>query len=420
MQNDRQDPAPRTPSSLSRRALLEGSATLAAASALSAPARASAAAVQKPVLVQVFLRLGMDGLTAVVPYGDAALYRLRPRLAIQPPGPPNGARNLDGFFGLAPAAAPLLTPYGNGHLAVLHAAGSLDPTRSHFAAFERMEFADPSLPYGTLGQGWASRYLEETAAAATGPLRAIAADRSLPYTLREGAQTLPIPDFADFDFPGLALTSAQREAALVDAYSRRGPAVSAPALDTMTAFGLGGVDFVHYSPQNGAQYPNTTFGARMRNIAALIKAHTGVEMISIDFGMWDLHAALGPLNGSMAALLDELTRGLEAFYKDMLGNLDDYVLVCLSEFGRHARENSSAGADHGHGNAMFVMGGHVNGGRVIANWPGLSSNELDNGDLAITIDYRDVFAEILLQRLGVTDLAPIFPQYTYTRRGVIV
>jgi len=418
MHNEHNDSTPRSGSSFSRRALLSGSASLAAASALSRPAQA-ATGTPKPVLVQVFLRQGMDGLTTVVPYGDGEIYNLRPHLAIQPPGPPNGARNLDGFFGLAPAAAPLLTPYGNGHLAVVHASGSPDPTRSHFVAFERMEFADPSLPYNTLGMGWAARYLEETAAGATSTLRAIGVNSTLPYTLREGPKTLPVADFSDFNFPGLPVTSAQRQAAIIDTYARRKATIGAPALDTMTAFGLGGIDFDNYVPANGAQYPGTLFGSRMRNIAALIKGHIGVEVVSIDVQGWDLHANMGPLNGAMASLLDQLTRGLEAFYKDMLGNLDDYVLVCLSEFGRHASENGSAGVDHGHGNAMFVMGGHVNGGQVIANWPGLSPADLDNGDLAITIDYRDVFGEILLERMGVTDLTTIFPQYSYTSRGLI-
>lgn len=419
MHNEHNDSATGSASSLSRRALLGGSASLAAASALSQPIRAATAANPKPVLVQVFLRQGMDGLTTVVPYGDGEIYNLRPTLAIQPPGPPNGARDLDGFFGLAPAAAPLLTPYNNGHLAVVHASGSPDPTRSHFVSFERIEFADPTLPYAALGRGWAARYLAETAAGVTSPLRAIGVGNVLPHTLREGPKTLPVYNFADFRFPGLAFTSAQRQAAIIDTYTRRHPLVAAPALDTMTAFGLGGVDFAHYVPANGAQYASTSFGVRMRNIAALIKGHTGVEVISIDVGGWDLHANMGPLNGAMASLLDQLTRGLEAFYLDMLGNLDDYVLVCLSEFGRHASENGSSGVDHGHGNAMFVMGGHVNGGQVIANWPGLSASDLDNGDLAITIDYRDVFGEILTERMGITDLSTIFPQYTYTSRGVI-
>jgi uncharacterized protein (DUF1501 family) len=371
---------------LSRRALLGTSASFAAAAALPRTARAAGGGA-KPVLVQVFLRTGMDGLTTVVPYGDGDLYNLRPTLAIQPPGPSDGARDLDGFFGLAPAATPLLRPFNDGHLAIVHASGSLDPTRSHFEAFERMEYADPSVPSGQPSSGWAARYLIATQATATSALRGIGIGPFLPLTLNTAPQTLPIQRF-QITLPGRPETGALRQQALVDAYSLRRPVVAAPALDTIEAFSLGGIDFGAYMPENGAQYPNSPFGGRMRNIAALIKEEVGVEVISIDYDGWDLHAELGPIDGNMARLLDDLTRGLEAFYVDMLGHLDDYLLVCLSEFGRHAQENASAGVDHGHGNAMFVMG-DVNGGQVLADWPGLGPDALDQGDLAITIDYRD-------------------------------
>jgi uncharacterized protein (DUF1501 family) len=419
MKNDQHVSCPCDGSSFSRRALLGSSATLAAATALSGTARSSAGGGAKPVLVQVFLRGGMDALTMVVPYGDGDLYNLRPRLAIRPPGSANGAIDLDGFFGLAPAAAPLMTPYNAGRLAMVHAVGSTDTTRSHFQAYERLESGDPNRPYGSLTTGWGARYLIETAATATFDLRGISVANRVPQTLLGGPKTLPIANFADFDFPGIAVSSTQRLAAIIDTYSRRRPAVASPALDTINLFGFGGIDFVNYVPANGAQYPSSGFGARMRRIAALIKAELGVEAITLDIDGWDLHADLGPRDGAMALLMDDLARGLEAFYLDMLGNLDDYVLVVLSEFGRHARENGSRGVDHGHGGAMLVMGGNVNGGQVFASWPGLSDSDLDQGDLAITIDYRDILGEILVERLGVTDLAPIFPQHTLQPYGVI-
>lgn len=406
---------------ISRRTLLGSSASLAAATVLSGQASASSrGGSNKPVLVHVFLRNAMDGLTTVPPYGDGNLYVRRPSLAIQPPGPTNGARDLDGFFGLAPSAAPLLTPYSNGHLAVVHACGSDDTTRSHFEAFIRMESGDPTLPEGVITTGWITRYLQHTVAQATGELRAIGTGSLLPYTLRGASNTLPIPNLANFQFPGRVLTADRRQAAIEDTYSRRGAPVGTAALDTIAALGLGGIDFAGYIPENGAQYPSSALGGRMRNTAAVIKGAIGVEVVTIDVEGWDLHANLGPINGNMARLLDDLTSALEAFYLDLLGYLDDYVLVCISEFGRHVKANSSAGTDHGHGNAMFVMGGGVNGGQVIADWPGLGISDLDQGDLAITIDYRDIIGEVLLQHLGVTDLGAIFPQHVFTPRGVTV
>ena len=412
--------AERTGSAPSRRSLLGGSASLAAASLLAGQASASTRrSSPRPVIVQVFLRQAMDGLTTVVPHADGDLYAFRPTLAVPPPGATDGALDLDGFFGFAPAAAPLLTPFNDGNLIVVHACGSPDSTRSHFEAFARMEIADPSLPLGVLTTGWLTRYLQETAASATGGLRGVGAGNFLPYSLRGASKTLPVPNFEDFQFPGRAVSAGERQAAIFDAYARRHAPLSTTALDTIASFGLGGIDFAAYVPENGAVYPNTTYGTRLRNVAALIKGDIGLEVVNIDVEGWDLHANLGPLHGPMARLLDELTRGLEAFYLDLLGHLDDYVLVCLSEFGRHVPENASAGLDHGHGNAMFVMGGHVNGGQVLADWPGLSRAVLDNGDLAITIDYRDILGEVLIDRCGITNLAPIFPLHTYTSQGAI-
>ena len=400
--------------SLSRRALLGGSATLAA-TALSRSARAAPGGAVKPVLVQIFLRGGMDGLTAVAPYGDGDLYNLRPTLGIRPPGAAGGALDLDGFFGLAPAAAPLLTPYQDGHLTIVHACGSTDQTRSHFEAEKQMEYGE--LPPDAPLSGWAARYLVETRTPASRPLRGIGVGSSLPHSLLQAPQTLPMRTF-EVALPGVFATAVQRRDALIATYARRPALIAAPALDTIASIGFTNIDFDNYVPANGAQYPPSELGLRLRDIAALIKADAGVEVISLDVFGWDLHAEMRPLDGSMATLLDDLTRSLEAFYLDMLAQLDDYLLVCLSEFGRHAAENGSGGTDHGHGNAMFVMG-DVNGGQVIADWPGLSSADLDQGDLAITTDYRDILGEILVERLGVTDLTPICPQYALVPRGIV-
>lgn len=406
--------------SVSRRAVLGGTASLAAATLLSGPSTAAARRGSgRPMLVQVFLRGAMDGLTTVVPHADGDLYAWRPTLAVPPPGAVDGARDLDGFFGLAPAAAPLLTPYSDGHLLIVHAAGSTDPTRSHFDAFARMEFGDPGLPPGTVADGWIARLLAATAVQATSPLRAIGASDRLPYSLAGAARSLPIPDLAGFALPGLRRTAAERVLALAATYRRRTAPVGPAALDTLASFDLlADVDFAGHVPANGAVYPDSPLGARLRHTAALVKAGTGIEVVTLDVDGWDLHAELGPLDGNMARLLDDLTRSLEAFYLDLAAHLDEYVLVCLSEFGRRVEENASAGLDHGHGNALFVMGGGIRGGRVLADWPGLAADQLADGDLAITIDYRDVLGEVLLNRFGITDLSALFPQHAFTFHGV--
>ncbi len=412
---------------LSRREILGGSSALAAATLFGRTASATprvffgGGGSGRDTLVQVFLRGAMDGLTTVVPHGDGDYYVNRPTLAIPPPGQVDGALDLDGFFGLAPAAAPLLTPYNNGHLAIVHASGSPDPTRSHFDGFIRMEFGDPLLPPNSVTGGWLARYLIQMASLATGQLRGVMAGSILPLSFSGAPSTLPIPDFANFTFPGRAATAAQRVSLLGQAFAVVPAPVGTTALDTFASIDLiSGIDFAGYVPSGGAQYPDTLLGTQFKHTACLIKADVGVEAITIDSGGWDLHASLGPIDGYMAALLDELTRCIEAFYLD-LGSVNDRVtFVCLSEFGRRVAENSSLGTDHGHGNAMIVMGGGINGGQVLASWPGLAPGQLDEGDLAITIDYRDILGEILANRLGATDLTEIFPQHTFTTHGITV
>ncbi len=406
---------------LSRRSLLGGAGVLA--STLLAPRAAAqpARGTGRPVLVQVFLRGAMDGLTTVVPYADGDYYAARPTLSVPPPGGASGARDLDGFFGLAPAAAPLLTPWSNGHLALVHACGSSDPTRSHFDAMARMELGFPNLSPGLVDDGWITRALRQLAPSG-GPLRALGVGELLPLALAGAESALPVSDPASFLFPGRRETAPRRATRLAETHARHGGLVGGAGLGTLASIALlAEIDYGTYVPANGAEYPATPFGARLRSSAALIKARLGIEALTLDLDGWDLHAALGPLDGAMAAQLDELARGLEAFYLDLLAHLDDYVLVCLSEFGRRVAENASAGTDHGHGNALFVLGGGVNGGQVHGTWPGLAPAALDEGDLALTTDYRDVLGEILARRLGLgpAALAAVFPQHAFASVGVI-
>jgi len=410
----------------SRRQVLGGSTALAAASVLSSRAKAMPRAFFGPtsgsgrdVYVQIFLRGAMDGLTTLVPHGDGDLYVNRPTLAVPAPGQPGGAIDLDGFFGLAPAAAPLLTPYNNGHLAFVHACGSTDPTRSHFDAFARMEFGDPNLPPGQVTSGWIARYLNQVTEC--GLLRGVANGDIAPLSFAGAPRSLPVGDMANFSFPGNPGTAQARTNRMVTMYDDEPLPVGEGALNTFASINLmSQIDFAGYMPVNGAMYPNTILGTQMRNTAALIKAGQGVEIITLDVGGWDLHANLGPASGAMASLLDELTSSLEAFYLDMLAQIGDVVVVVQSEFGRRVAENASAGVDHGHGNVMMAMGGGINGGQVLGAWPGLAPGQLDSGDLAITTDYRDIMGEILSVRCGVTDLAALFPAHTFTTHGITV
>jgi uncharacterized protein (DUF1501 family) len=412
---------------LSRREFMaRGTAT---AVALSVPAwlprvTYAQSASSSDVLISIFLRGGADGLSLVPPFGDPSYYALRPTLAIPPPGSAaNPALNLDGFFGLPPAMAALLPVYQGGQLLIVHASGSTDPSRSHFDAQFFMEIGKPgdlNVVTGWLGRHLASRPPAKVDAA----LRGIGFNYGLPQTLVGAPDTLPIPDPANFGLSGSSSTRTQRLTWLGNAYQVERDPLRTAALNTQrTITTLSALNINGYVPAGGAVYPGGSFGTALRSTAALIRADMGVEAVQIDLGGWDTHSQQGPINGGMAVNMQQFAQAIAAFYVDMVyaNKINNVTLVATSEFGRVARENASQGTDHGHGNAMFVMGGQVRGGRVLTQWPGLADGQLyQNQDLQVTIDYRDILAETVLRRLGNTNLDLVFPGYTPVMRGVFL
>ncbi len=418
---DRERSAPSSGSELrpSRRELLRASGVAVAGVGL------PDVAVEKrgrDTLVLVFLRGGMDGLTTVAPWGDPDLYTQRPTLAIQPPGAPQGAVDLDGFFGLAPAAAPLLAPFLAGDLAFVHAVGSTDPTRSHFEAYRRMEYGFPNQAWPTAVSGWLARHLHTVEPLDAGaPLRALVTSPAMSKTLATAPRALPVEFPALFRFPGDPASAPLRAATLQGMHAMTAGPLAAPGATIFDAFGLlESIDFAGYQPANGALYPDHEFGQRMRDVACLIKADAGVEAVHVPFEGWDHHGAMGPLVGKLAFALDKLARSLEAFWLDLQAELGRVTVVVQTEFGRRVAENASLGTDHGHGGLMMILGGHVLGGRVVTDWPGLAPASQDDGDLAITIDYRDVLLEVLQKRLGGADAAAVFPGHAPTDHGLLV
>ncbi len=415
---------------LTRRDLLRAGA--GAAVALGAPGwlpRVSLAdtfASDRDVIVSVFLRGGADGLTMVPPYFDSDYYSLRPGLAIQPPDAAgaNRALDLDGNFGLAPAMAPLLEAYAAGDLLVVHAAGLENPTRSHFEAQHNVEVGHGDPP-ATLFTGWLGRHLANVSpASANAVLRAIGLSYGLQTTLLGAPAALPIADPAEFGFAGAANTTQRRRDAVAGMYAAWQDPLRTAALDTLGTLDLlEQIDFAGYKPKGGAEYPDEEFGEALKAAAALIKAEIGVEAIAIDLGGWDTHDNQGPIDGWMAQLMGVFAQGLAAFYADLSSDsFTDVAVLAMSEFGRNARENGSAGADHGHAGVMLALGGNIAGGRVLTDWPGLAQDKLyDDQDLAIAIDYRDVIGEILTKRAGAQDIGKVFPDPNYTPKvyGVV-
>jgi uncharacterized protein (DUF1501 family) len=405
--------------------------TTAAAVVLSSPAwlpqvaYAQAEDTTRDIIVSVFLRGGADGLTLVPPYLEPAYYSLRPNIAVPRPdsSAPNKAVDLNGTFGLAPAMASLLPAYQAGQLLVIHAVGSTDPTRSHFDAQAFMEIGVPGA--SDLETGWLGRHLaSKPPMKPTAALRGLAFNYGLPLQLAGGPSTLPIPDPSNFGLSGNSSTRAQRLAWLGTSFTGEiDPLKSSAANTQRTITELSAINIAAYVPSGGAVYPTSSFGTALRSTAALIRADVGVEAVQIDVSGWDTHNAQGPLTGGMATTMRTLADAIAAFHADMVGSsrIGRLTLVVMSEFGRKAQENGSQGTDHGHGNVMFVLGGSTAGGRVLTQWPGLSSAQLYQGqDLQVTIDYRDILAEIVSRRLGNTQLDLVFPGYTPTFRGAVV
>jgi len=378
---------------------------------------------QRDVLIVVFLRGGADGLTMCPPFLEEEYYNQRPTLAIPRPDStsPYRAHDLNGTFGLAPALSPLLPLYQGGKLLFVHAAGSSDGSRSHFEAMRVIEVGrnGPTLP-----SGWLARHLLTTPAIDPGTsLRAIGISDSVPRSLAGATRVLPVPAPENFALVGNPITQQARYNALQSSYmAGREPARSYALNTIQTVSLLNNLDLESYQPAGGAAYPENRNGNAMRAAAALTKAQIGVEIIALDIGLqtWDTHQFQSPFNGALFNEMSNLASCLAAFGTDMLtGTAPSFTLVVMSEFGRSLIENGSRGTDHGHGGLMMVMGNAVNGNRVMTEWPGLGPGQLyDHRDLQVTIDYRDIMAEILEQRLGNTHIPDVFPGFTPTIRGV--
>ncbi len=379
----------------------------------------------RDIIVSVFLRGGADGLSLCVPFGDPSYYTSRATIAIPRPDAAATATRgiaLDNFFAFPQAMSGLMPAYTARDLLVVHATGQFNNSRSHFDAQRYLEVGKPA--DASLVTGWLGRHLASVPPVRSdAPLRALGLSNGLQKTLVGAPRTLPIADPANFTIGGSATTLAARAAVLRDDYATAPQPAQAAALDaTNTIALLRTVNFTGYTPANGAVYPNSSFGRAMRSIAVLIKADVGIEAAQADIGGWDTHAQQNPTAGSMFNTMRDFSNALAAFYADVMQGTTSYgvTVVAVSEFGRNVRENGSAGTDHGRGTAMFAMGKGIAGGRVLVNnWPGLARENLENSqDLKVTIDLRDILAEIVSKRLDNANLGFVFPGWTPTTRGV--
>ncbi|HEX2488042.1 MAG TPA: DUF1501 domain-containing protein [Blastocatellia bacterium] len=374
---------------------------------------------RRKILIAIFQRGAMDGLNAVVPYAEQDYYNLRSSIAVPRPGAggaqPNQAPaiDLDGFFALHPALAPFKPIYDSGQLAIIHASGSPDNTRSHFDAQDYMESATPGVK--STADGWLNRYLQSNGAADSSPFRGVAMGPTLPRVMQGKASAIAMNNINDFTIrAGSGETGQAVQGGFEAMYSQTvNDALRGAGKETFDAMKLlKRVNPAQYKPSPDAVYPRGAFGDRLRQVAQLIKSDIGLEIAFTDIGGWDTHANQGSSQGQLATRLTEFAQGLSALHTDVKERADDVVILTMTEFGRTARENGNRGTDHGHASVMFALGGSVKGGKVYGKWPGLKSHQLYEGrDLAITTDFRDVFAELAKKHLGATDLNAIFPGY---------
>jgi uncharacterized protein (DUF1501 family) len=363
-------------------------------------------------LIVVMLRGAVDGLNVVAPYGDSNYTQLRPTIAIARPGQENGAIDLDGYFGMHPALAPLQPLWDQKKLAFIHASGSPDPTRSHFDAQDYMESGTPGKK--STQDGWLNRLLTALPGAST-PTRGISIGPVMPRILSGQASATNIAA-GDAGTKANLLDRPQVGSAFDQLYQnneRFGRAyrdAKDAHKEVMTA-STSPLENEMQMANNGAPLPNG-FPNDAARLATLMRNDPKIQIAFVALGGWDTHANQGAGTGQLANRLAPLAQGLATLSQRLGPMFNDTTIVVMSEFGRTAKQNGNGGTDHGHGNVMWVLGGNVAGGKVYGDWKGLAADDLHDGrDLAVTTDFRSVLATVAERHLYLPDreLIRLFP-----------
>jgi uncharacterized protein (DUF1501 family) len=359
-------------------------------------------------LVVVMLRGAVDGLSVVAPYGDQNYYRLRPTLALPRPRQDGGLIDLDGYFGLHPALAALEPLWQQKKLAFVHASGSPDPSRSHFDAQDYMESGTPGRK--STADGWMNRLLSVLPGVST-PTRGIGIGPVMPRIL-SGA--VPVANIAA-GAAGYRPTVLDRQP-IGDAFARlyqgddKLGRLYREGQDTHKEV-MASMQDEMQKADGGAPLPNGLPQDAAR-LASLMRNNPNIQLAFVALGGWDTHANQGTAQGQLANRLEPLGQGLATLARQLGDLFDNTTIVVMSEFGRTVRQNGNNGTDHGHGNVMWLLGGRVNGGRVVADWQDLAEPHLhENRDLPVTTDFRHVLAQVAERHLRLTpaQLQRVFP-----------
>ncbi|MDQ2822006.1 MAG: DUF1501 domain-containing protein [Pseudomonadota bacterium] len=371
----------------------------------------------KNKLIVIMLRGAVDGLNVVAPIGDANYARLRPTIGLGMPGADNGAIDLDGYFGLHPALAPLMPLWQQKKLAFVHASGSPDPTRSHFDAQDYMESATPGRK--NTQDGWMNRMVTQLPGESTAS-RALSIGPVMPRILAGSAPAMNLANGAAgvkanvLDKPAVAAAFDQLYAG-----DSRVAKVYAEGKDAHRDVMSAAEHREMQAADNGAPLPNG-FPDDAARLAQLMRNEAKIQLAFVALGGWDTHASQGAGTGQLANRLAPLAQGLAVLAQRLGPMFDDTTIVVMSEFGRTARENGNGGTDHGHGNVMWVLGGGVAGGKVFGEWNGVGDAALNEGrDLPVTTDFRSVLAQVAEKhlRLGDKQLVQLFPALPHKGLG---
>ncbi len=363
---------------------------------------AATPAANRKKLVVLFQRGAADGLNIVVPFAEPNYYRIRPThrdsAAARRAG--KARRSTSTASSACTRASRRCLPlFQKQQLAIVHAAGSPDTTRSHFDAQDYMESGTPGVK--ATDDGWLNRALQRSPEAGrlAVPRRGHGREPAA-HAARRGARDCACRTSSSF----ASSRSRRRSKAASRRSTRRrvDQALRGTGTETFEAIDmLRKADPSRFQPENGAMYPNGRVGQTMQQVAQLHKADIGLEVTFVDTGGWDNHVNEGGAQGQLSNLLRDLGQSMAAFSQDMGDRMEDIVVVTMSEFGRTAHENGNRGTDHGHANCMFVMGGEVKGGKVYGKWPGLGPEQLNEGrDLTLTTDFRSVLGEVISGHLG--------------------
>lgn len=394
-----------------------------------AAARAQSAPGDNPVLVVIYLRGGQDQLNTIIPYKDPRYYEIRPSVSVQE----ENSIALDDQWAFHPALEPLKEWYDKGKVAGIVNAGSPHSTRSHFDAQDFMEYAAPG--NRTVRDGWLNRYLAATVPDANKgyglpELRTLAMQELLPRSLRGRYPVLAVPNNLDglqevLDlFEGFYGGDKKKDLAtfLKQSTNVRSGADADPVITSgrETIYGLRRLQEIlegagaeeELGDTAFQEYPGGHFASRLQKLARAIKAPVGLEVAATDINGWDHHIGLGSVDGALDRMLKFVSEGLSAFMSDLGKDLDRTLVLICTEFGRVCKENGNAGADHGHGGPMWLLGGKLNGGKIYGKWTGLQETVLyQKRDLPVTTDFRDVFAEVLQGHMKFEAPNGFFPDY---------